>query len=346
MKNCNVLLTCCGGLISPSQIKSLKGVRERKIRITGVDMDDNAVGRYLCDTFYQVPGGGSPEYIKTLLGIAQKEAIEVILPASHEESLVLAKQRSVFEEKGIKIAVSSYETLSRAYDKGRCYQFLKDKHLPCPEFYVVRKADEFKNYAAKLGFPEQNIVMKPVLSRGGRGAKILTKKGVAHYLLNEKPGSLYADYESTLKTLENLKEDFPEMVLMEYLPGDYYSVDFLAKEGKALIIVPKIRIKGNPSQTLVGRVHRNTEVEELTKNISKAFNFDYNVNIEMKYSKHGQALPYDINPRIAASVAFCTEAGANLIYYAVKLALGEEIPQCPPIKDNLMMIRYLSELYI
>ena len=188
--------------------------------------------------------------------------------------------------------------------------------------------------------------MKPSLTRGGRGARILTKENLAHTLLNEKAGYLEANYDEVVRTLGQLDdEQFPELVLMEYLPGTIYSVDFLAKNGKALIIVPKVRLVGNSSQTLVGVVRCNAEVEESVARISEAFGFDYNVNFEMASRSDGAVLPFDFNPRIAASVAFCSAAGANLIYFALKMALGEEVPKVE-VKDGVMMLRYFKELYV
>jgi hypothetical protein len=64
----------------------------------------------------------------------------------------------------------------------------------------------------------------------------------------------------------------------------------------------------------------------------------------MACNSDGVPLPFDFNPRIAASVAFCTAAGANLIYYALKMALGENIPRVQ-VKDNVMMLRYFQEHY-
>ncbi|MEJ5328357.1 MAG: ATP-grasp domain-containing protein, partial [Candidatus Bathyarchaeia archaeon] len=118
----------------------------------------------------------------------------------------------------------------------------------------------------------------------------------------------------------------------------------LAKNGKALVIVPKLRVLGNPSQTIIGLVKKDPYIEEMTAKISQAFGFDYTVNIEMARDDTGAPLPFDFNPRIAASTAFCSAAGANLIYYALKMALGEEIPHIA-VKDRVMMIRYFKEYY-
>ncbi|MCW4048013.1 MAG: ATP-grasp domain-containing protein [Candidatus Bathyarchaeota archaeon] len=347
MKPVTVLITCAGGVISPSQITSLRSNPDgRKLRIIGTDMTVPCVGQYLTDKFYQVPSGTSPEYVERLSEICSKESVDVLFPASHEEALALTKNVEVFKKIGTTIAVSKPEVLELSFNKKSAFQKLKEKGLPCPEFRVVKNLSEFEDAAAELGIDKRKLVMKPVLTRGGRGARILTKESMSHFLLNQKPGYLETSYDEMIRTLSGFGDaDFPELILMEYLPGAIYSVDFLAKDGKALIIVPKVRIVGNPSQTIVGMVKRSALVEETVARISEAFGFDYNVNIEMGCNAEGTPLPFDFNPRIAASVAFCTAAGANLIYFALKMALGEKIPAVE-VKDKVMMIRYFKELYI
>jgi carbamoyl-phosphate synthase large subunit len=347
VKPVTVLLTCTGGVISPSQIDSFRRNPEnRPVRIVGTDIIVPCIGQYLTDKFYQVPPASSAEYVEKLAAICTKESVDVIFPASHEEALILTDKREFFKNIGTVIAVSKREVLETAFNKTLAYQQLKKHGLPCPEFYVAKNITEFGDAAARLGIDHKKVVMKPVLTRGGRGARILTKENMSDYLLNQKPGYLEASYDEIVRALSDLRdEDFPELILMEYLPGTIYSVDFLAKDGKAIITVPKIRIYGNPSQTLVGMVKRDPFVEDTIGRISEAFGFDYTINIEMKCNDEGKPLPFDFNPRIAASTAFCTAAGANLIYYALKMALGEQIPHVE-IRDKVMMIRYHKELYV
>ncbi len=342
-----VLITCTGGVISPSQIGSLRDNPDgRPLKIVGTDMTVPCIGQQLADEFYQVPSGTSPNYVERLLNVCARESVDVIFPASHEEALALTSHKNAFDKIGAVIAASRYDVLELAFNKNRAYQKLKDSGLPYPEFRTVKDLSAFKKAAKELGIDQKKIVMKPVLTRGGRGARILTNESTAKSLLNEKAGYLEANYSEVLRALAEVDgPSFPELILMEYLPGPIYSVDFLAKNGKALIIVPKLRAVGNASQTIVGVVKRNSLVEEIIARISEVFGFDYNINIEMGCNAEGVPLPFDFNPRVAASVAFCTAAGANLIYYALKMALGEEIPSVT-VKDNVMMLRYFKEFYV
>lgn len=346
MDRVTVLVTCVGCVTSPSQIESLRVNPEgRRLKIIGTDAVVPCIGQYIVDKFYQTPFGNAVGYVERMLEICLRESVDVVFPASHEEALALARRKIEFQKIGTVLAISSASVLELAFNKKTAYQRLKDSGLPCPDFRVVHSINEFEKAAVELGIAKKKIVMKPVLSRGGRGTRILTKSTFATSILNEKPGSLEANYDETLRALSALDaESFPEIILMEYLPGEIYSVDFLAKDGKALVIVPKLRVLGNPSQTIIGMVKKDTYIEEMTAKISQAFGFDYTVNIEMARSENGVPLPFDFNPRIAASTAFCSAAGANLIYYAVKMALGEKIPHVE-VRDRMMMIRYFKEYY-
>jgi carbamoyl-phosphate synthase large subunit len=343
----NVLITCTGGVISPSHIHSLRSNPDNRVlKIIGTDINAPCIGQCIVDKFYQVPPGDSSEYLDKIIDICLKESVDVVFPASHEEALVLAKNSEALKKNGTVVAISKYDVLERAFNKKYAYQTLKENNLPCPEFRVVKNVDEFEAASRALGVKKKKIVMKPVISRGGRGARILTTESLASHLLNEKPGYLEASYSETVNALRTLEEShFPELLLMEYLPGTIYSVDFLAKQGKALITVPKIRVYGNASQTIIGKVKKDPVLEAQVDKISKVFGFDYTVNIEFGCNASGEPLPFDFNPRVAASVAFCSAAGANLLYYALKLALNEGLPEVS-VKDNVMMLRYFNEHYL
>lgn len=347
LRGATVLLTCTGGVISPSHIQSLKVNPENRIvKVVGVDSASPCIGQCLADKFYQVPFGTEPGYVERILEICQKEYVDVIFPASHEEGLALARSEHVFAKNGITLAISKADVLERSFNKQVAYQALKQHGLPCPEFRVAKSVSEFEAAASELGIDHKKVVMKPVLSRGGRGARILTKESLANRFLSEKPGFLETSYDEAVRALSSLNPSaFPELVLMEHLPGKIYSVDFLCKSGKALIVVPKVRVFGNPSQTIVGAVEKNAYIEGQVEKISQLFGFDYTVNIEFGCSEAGVPLPFDFNPRLAASTAFCSAAGANLIYYALKLALGEQVPEVK-VKDNVVMIRYFKEHYL
>ncbi|MEJ5327408.1 MAG: hypothetical protein WHU54_04065, partial [Candidatus Bathyarchaeia archaeon] len=222
MDKVTVLVTCVGCVTSPSQIESLRFNPEgRHLRIIGTDAVVPCIGQYTVDKFYQTPFGTDVEYVEKMLEICSRESVDVVFPASHEEGLALARRRADFQKIGTTIAISKDSVLELAFNKKTAYQNLKNNNLPCPEFYVVHSVEEFKTAAFQLGIDNKKIVMKPVLTRGGRGTRILTKSLNVHSILNEKPGGLEANYDEVVRALNTIApERFPELILMEYLPGE------------------------------------------------------------------------------------------------------------------------------
>lgn len=75
-----------------------------------------------------------------------------------------------------------------------------------------------------MGYPDNKVVIKPWLSNGLRGLRIITKDVLSlDKFLNEKPSGLEINLRSLLEVLQQVR--FPELLVEEYLPGDEYTVD-------------------------------------------------------------------------------------------------------------------------
>jgi carbamoyl-phosphate synthase large subunit len=346
MKDLIILRTACNGLVSPSQIKSLRAVDERDIRIIGTDANELGAGAELVDDFFVVPMAGEPEFVDQIMTICEENNVDAVIPASDEEVLRLSSEKEKFEKIGTKLVANDQTVVDKAGDKGKFLQFLSDKNLPCAEFRLPSTITEFRSAVHELGYPEHPVVMKPRLARGNRGMRIIQSDiNKGDLLLNKKSGHPYATLDDIVEALNSPELDsFPEIVAMEFLPGEEYSVDILAENGTPVITVPKKRVETAPGLSVIGEVDLNETIIEQVKNISNEFGFDYNINIQLRESRNGHFYPYEINPRIAASIDAARRAGANLLYFGIKLALEENVPDVD-ITDGLQMIRYYEEYY-
>ena len=81
---------------------------------------------------------------------------------------------------------------------------------------------------------EKRVVIKPPLSNGSRGVRIIDESiNLKEKFFNEKPGSLIINFEMIKLTLG---ESFDKLLIMEYLDGREYTVDAMKFENKSLII--------------------------------------------------------------------------------------------------------------
>jgi len=341
-----IIITSVGGLVAPNIIKGLKDDSSDELYIVGMDMNKEAVGFHFADKSYTMPSANSDEYIEQVLNIAKKEKIDLILPGSDEELLNLAKNKQKFKEEGTIIACSDYQVVNIASHKAKMLQFLEKNKVPVPEYRVPTNIQELGEMAGSLGYPEKPIVFKPSRARGARGFWLVRAD-------LDKSRDFIQSRDRQEITLEWLSESltgdtqFPEVLLMEYLPGADFNVDVLAWQGESLYIVPNQRLVPKAGPVQVGHIKENKEVEAMVKKIVAEFGFDYWVNIEVAYSQGPAAQPlvYEINPRLSAPIIATKAAGINLLKLGIKMALGQTIERNLTLKET-KMIRYWNELFI
>ena len=343
MKPIKVLMTAVGAPGAPGIIKSLRKNGEREIEIIGTDMNPNAVGFAMVDKYYIVPSGRADNFVGSVKEITKAEKIDVVLPLSTYELWAFSNSKNGFE---IPIMVSSPFSIEIANDKGKVYDYLSNVGLEnaVPQYLLADSLETFTSGVRKLGFPDEPVCFKPPISKGSRGFRILDNtKDKLDLLLNYKPDATYASFEEMISVLEKASP-FPTLLLCEYLPGKEYSVDLLCREGKSLIVVPRLRAETKGGISFRGTIEFNEELIYIAKQIAKALNLDYNINIQFRYSTENQPKLLEINPRVSGTIVMNTGAGINLPYLGVKLALGEtfEIPQ---VRWGTSMTRYWEEIF-
>lgn len=337
-----VLMTGAGAPGASGIIKSLRANDERDVEIVGVDMNPGAYGFALVDTDYTVPAGGDDDYVPRLLDIARREAVDVILPLTTAEIEPLAAARDAFDAT---VMVSDADALAVANDKGKLYGFLEDAGFDCtPSYRRVTTEAEFRAAVEALGYPDDPVCFKPPVASGMRGFRVLdAENDRLTHLLEEKPDNAVTTLEDVLPVLCSA-ETFPELAVMEYLPGDEYSVDLLAMGDDVGPVIPRERTRTRAGISFEGVVEEEQELIDAATAISEGLGLSYNVNIQFKYDAQGEPKVIEINPRISGTIIMCVGAGVNLPYLAVKHALGEAIPAVD-VAWGTRMVRYWQELF-
>ncbi len=160
-------------------------------------------------------------------------------------------------------------------------------------------------------FSKKRLCVKPTFGSGGNGFKIL-------------------------KGNNNL--------VMEYLSGKEYSVDILANQGEALIIVPRERIKIKAGVSVVGEVVEEKEIIEFSKKAVKKLKLHGIVGLQFKKNKKGVPVLLECNPRIQGTIMLSEMAGAGIFGNAIRLVKGENV-EIPEIKWGIKMFRYWDEIF-
>jgi len=347
LKEISVLLTASGSLATPSIINCLKNnYEQRKVKVVCSDIVDQPVIHYMAHHFHLLPKGNSQKYIECLIKLCKKEKIDVVLPCSGSEISSISKNLDLLKSNKIIPAVSDFDTIKITMDKFAVFQLLKKHKIPQPKTFLIHNRKEFDKALEFLGYPKKPVCFKPSKfnsSGGGRGFRIIrNNNSIQDIILNQKPGSVEIDYETSLRLFQNKNL---ELLVMEYLPSHEYSVHILAKNGKTIYCVPFHKKRTIYGQSFECKVLANDECTTISKKIVKILNFNYNVNLQFKLSERGRPKLMEINPRIGGGTSVPAAAGVNLPYLSVKLALGENLPP-KKIIYKTTMLRHWKELFV
>jgi carbamoyl-phosphate synthase large subunit len=296
----------------------------------------------MVDAFYQVPSASAPDYVDRLLEICKKESVDVVLPFMSAELLPLIDRKSDFEKVGIKVSVSDRASVEITTNKYRFYEFLKEHNLPVPRFAPVKKADDLLPACEACGYPSNAVCVKATELSGSRGIRIV-KPDVSRFdlLFHEKPNSFFTTMEDLQATLHE-RNEMPEMMAMEYLPGMEGSVDLIAENGKILYMGYRESTVNLHSIPQAGVLKDNPEAYAIAEKIVKALNFTGSADLDFKNDANGVPVLMEINPRIAATMRIFKEGGMNLPYLRIKHLLGEALPEINIRYGVKMKRRYLE----
>ena len=340
MNDVTVLITACGNVYMPGTAACLRNIEERNIRLIGADMNKDDTILQMFDTYYQVPRGDDPSYADCILEICKKEKVDVVIPIMSVELETLSKNKKRFKDAGVIISVSDLEPLKVANNKLALFEYMKENGFMTPKFCSVKCIEDVDKAIESIGTP---IVFKATEGSGSRGMRIIDEtKSRFDILFHEKPNSVYTTLKDFKETL--LEGDMPQMLAMEYLPGNEYTVDMLVDEGVVKYSLVRRGLNVQSSIILDGIVEDKPEIVNLCNSVAESLKLSGNIGFDIKERSDGTPLIMECNPRATAGVSEFTASGVNLLYFNVKRCLGEELPPITPKYGVIMKRRYI-EMY-
>lgn len=315
----NILITSAG-----QRVALVRGFQETvkrffpEAKVFTTDMNPRlAPAAYVSDGCFEVLRVTDPEYIPQLLELCKDNGIGMIIPTIDTELLVLAKNKSLFEENGIVVSVSSLDFISICRDKRNTGEFFEKHGIRVP------KAIDKNN-------PTFPLFAKPY--DGSLSTNL-------HYIRNAE--------ELTTEILED-----PKLLFMEYIDKEVYkeyTIDmYYGRDHKVKCIVPRERIKIRAGEINKGL----TEKEPLTKYIyDRLETIDGCIGcicIQVFLNpQSGDVVGIEINPRFGGGYPQTYAAGGNfaelLIY---EYFLGQSVDYFNNWKDHLLMLRYDDAVFV
>ena len=344
LNDITILVSASSSPTMPGQLNCYRGNGERKIRVVGVDMSSDPSARYLVDAYYQVPAAIAPEYCDIILDICKKERVDIYFPNISAEVSAVAERKTEFDAIGTIVSISDQKAVEIANNKLKAYDFLKGKGVPLPAYYAVHRLQDFVEGCEKLGYPKCPVCLKMVSNSGSRGVRILDAKRDRYQIFaHEKPNSFFTSYEEMFSILKS-RDRLDEMMLVEYMPGNEYTVDLLADQGTVLYMAGRENVESLMSIAQESVVRKIESAYDTSRKVVEVLKLDGNVGFDFMMNADGVPVLMDINPRITATVSVIAAAGLNLPYLRIKQLLGEPLPECSVEYGTRLRRRY-GEIY-
>jgi len=337
-----VLLTGIGAPGTPGTVHCLRN--GGPVRIIGCDADPDPDNAHLVDAVYHVPRPDNPEYLDEIASICIWESVDVVLPQTTAEVEFLSRtkhQRHLLDA-GARVACANGHAVKGANDKAHVMEAFAAIGLPSPEFLIISDRQWLYEAKDRFGLP---FVIKPRSSNGSRGVRIVRDDNwIVDHFLTDKPDGLSTTMTAMSLILAAMESDeggAPELIAMEFLPGDEFSVDVF-RGLHAQAAVPRLRKKMRGGICTHAVVEMRQDLINYSLKAAKhlaltgAFGFQYRLD--------GDGVPkvIECNPRVQGTMCASYYAGLNAPWLAVREAMMDHPTEINLIDGNIEFRRCWS----
>lgn len=322
-----ILLTGVGAPGTKGTIYALNTNREKvRVRVVGSDLNEDVIGKYWVDKFYKVPAPEGKDYVERINKICKNESIDVIVPQTTRETVALSNHVSELESK---VTVSESSAIEKSNNKFELLNLCQELNIPRPRFFLARSEQELKETAHTLGYPSNPVVVKPLVSFGSRGFRVLRESSSwdAHRFLTEKPNSSEISLDELLKIFSK-ESIFPELLVTQYLAGEEYTVDLFSGQ-MASVAIPRLRKEIVNGISFRTRLEYRRDIIQHSLKLAKALGLRYAFGFQFKLDDENVPNILECNPRIQGTMVASVFSGINVIWMAVREALGFPVKSIP-----------------
>lgn len=283
-----VLIFPCGTEIGLELHRALK--YDQHLKLIGASSGTlSNHGSYVFERYIdELPFVNDPAFIDNLNKIIQEHNVDLIIPAHDDVSLVLSNIRDDLQ---CHLVCSCFETCRVCRSKSKTYDVFS-RTLRTPVMF---------DHNSELIFP---VFMKPDAGQGSQGAVLVRSQ----------------------KEMEVLLQKDPSLLVLEYLPGDEYTVDcFTDRHGQLCFAGPRTRERIRNGISVSTQVVADMWFQDIARAINVRLQFRGMWFFQLKRAATGELVLLEIAPRLAGGMALYRNLGVNFPLLSVYDMLGYDV---------------------
>jgi len=266
-----------------------------------------------------VPVVGRIEYIPTLLELAKKHAVGLLVPLTDLDLRSLARHRDAFAAAGCTVMIGSEKDVKKCRDKARCSDLFGEAGL------ATIKTCSLKEFRLRPFYP---CFVKPVRGSGGVGTGLIRNEN---------------ELRAHVATYGEL------LLVQEYVPGQEYTIDvYRDRGGTVRAVVPRQRLAVRSGEVSKGITVKDRVLIGAAEDLAGKLDSIWGVFCcQCRRPKGAPPRFFEINPRFGGGVPLSIAAGANMPIYLLQEVLGLPITaKVGQFTEDLLMLRYDDAVFV
>ncbi|MBA4416977.1 MAG: hypothetical protein C0392_03555 [Syntrophus sp. (in: bacteria)] len=308
-----ILISAICGDIGSSAVRALRNACNR---IVGCDMKAYSPVLSIMDAFYIVPAAVDTAcYMAALKEIISKERINLFLPISEPELVILNSRRAEIESLGVKLLINNPVIIENFLDKLKTVEYLERIGLRTPKAALLRE------YCGGFEFP---LIIKPLKGYGSKRLFKVADQSDLDYIRLKDDGSL---------------------IVQEYVGSDSeeYTTGVFS-DGKTTSTITFRRKLGFGGLSAEAVLADNVFIDDTCKAIAQATGLVGCINVQSRRVDKNIFIPFEINPRISSTLLFRQKFGFDDAVWWMNTILGNGYYYRKKYNAGIA-IRYVSECY-
>ena len=284
--------------------------------IIATNSDMNTTAMSVADKAFESPIIYDEKYIPFLLDICKSEKIDMLISLFDIDLMILAKNKSRFEEMGVKVIVSDENIINICNDKFEMLKYLKKINMPVPKTYI-----DLEEALKGADFDKNSYILKPRWGMGSLSIFEAENKKELKVLYEKAKRSIQKSY----LRFESGADIDRAILIQEKIIGDEYGLDiFNDFKGENLTVTVKRKLAMRSGETDIAKVIENKELEGIGKKIAESLKHIGNLDMDILFDGQ-KAYIIDMNARFGGGYPFTHSAGVNELEALIRLCKNEKV---------------------
>lgn len=281
------------------------------------DMDTSRAQNFGFKEILPSPAPEEPNYFESIREIVESKRIDLVVPQTTRESLVLSKYLKGSSE--LSALVQDPDVISTANDKYEVSCVFRQLGFPTAKFALANSIEELERTAVEMGYPSEDIMVKIRGSSGGRGVRLITSRHETYEEFAKlKPSGMRMSLPDLLKTLSDAPV-FPSLLVTEKILGGEITVDVYSGRS-GFVAIPRHRNLVRGGISMVTSLFSDANLANMVRKASDEIGLVGTFGFQFM-RRNDEWCVIECNPRIQGSMAASVLSGNNVIWLAARDAL-------------------------